>query len=131
MRITNRLAAAGWRLLPVAAISGLLAMPLAGDGSKPPGRNSAPLPADARFAPYAADPEHLWNRLHQASSAAPVEGAKPLMWSRLSETRPSRKSWPVPGLSVFPNRWGRSATAAVLTSPGRRYNRGIARLRTS
>src|SRR5262249_3493562 len=39
-------------------LAGLIAMPA---GAQPATR-----PVDARFAPYAADPEHLWNRLHRA-----------------------------------------------------------------
>ena len=35
-------------------------------GAGGPPEAPAPRPIDARFAPYAADPDHPWNRLHQA-----------------------------------------------------------------
>ena len=47
---------------PAALIGGLLAGQAPADTPEAP----APRPIDARFAPYAPDPDHPWNRLHQA-----------------------------------------------------------------
>jgi hypothetical protein len=67
MRITNPLAvlASLCILFPAAAIAGLLTDPPPGGGGGVP-EGPAVRPTDARFAPYAPDPDHPWNRLHQA-----------------------------------------------------------------
>src|SRR5262245_35630035 len=62
-------------LIPAVAIGGLLSSPALGDGGD--GRqNSAAHPADARFAPYSADPEHPWNRLHRALFVREAKGTR-------------------------------------------------------
>jgi hypothetical protein len=48
--------------LPAAVLGGFLAGRAPGGPPVAP----APRPIDSRFAPYAADPDHPWNRLHQA-----------------------------------------------------------------
>ena len=55
-------------LVPAAVIGGVLAMPTLGGGGGPedPAKRPAAQPHDSRFAPYASDEDHLWNRLHQA-----------------------------------------------------------------
>lgn len=54
-------------LVPAALIGGVLAMPTLGgeDGPEDPARRPAAQQLDRRFAPYASDEDHLWNRLHQ------------------------------------------------------------------
>ena len=55
------------RLLLLSAVIGvLLASRAPGSGSVGPAARPATQPPDARLAPYAAEPDHLWNRLHQA-----------------------------------------------------------------
>lgn len=65
MRIANTLAVfARLRVpLPVAVLGGLLAGMTPGSGSP---KDPAARPTDTRLTPYAADPDHLWNRLHRA-----------------------------------------------------------------
>lgn len=58
MRITTMLTVAASILPPMAMIGGFSAE---GPLSAP-----APRPIDERFAPYSPDPNHSWNRLHQA-----------------------------------------------------------------
>lgn len=56
-------------LFPAAVIGGLLTSPSPGGdagGREDPAARPATQPPDARFSPYAPDPDHLWNRLHQA-----------------------------------------------------------------
>jgi hypothetical protein len=62
-------------LIPAVAIGGLLSSPAPGDGGDRP-EKSAARPADARFAPYAADPDHLWNRLHRALFVRELDGTR-------------------------------------------------------
>src|SRR5207302_8510909 len=52
-------------LFPAVVIAGLLSSPTLAGAEGPTTRPGAQ-PADPRFAPYSADPDHLWNRLHQA-----------------------------------------------------------------
>jgi hypothetical protein len=55
-------------LVPAAVVAGLLAVWAPGGKGEPADSTARPevLPYDARFAPYALAPEHLWNRLHRA-----------------------------------------------------------------
>jgi hypothetical protein len=70
MRINMALAVLGRGriLLPAVVIGVWLAGPLLGgrDGSAGPEPRPAARPSEAQLAPYAADPDHLWNRLHRA-----------------------------------------------------------------
>src|SRR5262245_45700710 len=52
-------------LVPAVALGGLRSRPAPGGGGDRP-EGSAPQPAEARLGPYAADPDHPWNRLHRA-----------------------------------------------------------------
>jgi hypothetical protein len=86
-------------LLPAAVIGGLLAGPAPGGG---PDARPAAAPPDARLAPYAPDPDHLWNRLHRALfvRAAPdgsprVHATDPLLYEGgtfLLEGEPHRRA---------------------------------------
>jgi hypothetical protein len=58
-----------WILLLAAAMAALLTNTAPGggnEGRKDSAAQPATQPPDARFAPYAPDADHLWNRLHQA-----------------------------------------------------------------
>jgi hypothetical protein len=62
-------------LVPAIVIGWLLSNPaLGGDEDRP--KNSAAPGADVRFPPYAADPEHLWNRLHQGLFVREKDGSR-------------------------------------------------------
>jgi hypothetical protein len=54
---------------------GLLSNPAPSGGGERP-QKSAVQPADARLAPYAADAEHPWNRLHQGFFVRESDGAR-------------------------------------------------------
>src|SRR4051794_2088247 len=49
--------------ITLALLVGLLPLAAAIGG---PAQAPAPRPVDPRFAPYSPDPDHAWNRLHQA-----------------------------------------------------------------
>jgi hypothetical protein len=71
MRITAGIPVLGrvWILFLAAVIAGLLTSAApggGGEGGEDPATRPATQPPDARFAPYAPNADHLWNRLHQA-----------------------------------------------------------------
>jgi hypothetical protein len=102
MRITTTLSAFARAciLIPAVVIGGLLSNPASGGAGDRP-ENAVDQPTDPRFAPYAADPQHPWNRLHQALFVREVDGGRcihsldPLLYrggTYLLEGEPHRKA---------------------------------------
>jgi hypothetical protein len=87
-------------LVPAVVIGGLLRNPAPGVSGDDP-KDAAPQAADKRFTPYAADPVHPWNRLHQAlfvreaGGRRVVHSADPLLYrggTYLLEGEPHRQA---------------------------------------
>ena len=83
------LAIATWAMIMLATPTGLRAQNKTNDVQNEPAPKARPTiqPSDARLAPYASDPNHLWNRLHRVlfvrtapDGSAHIHSTDPLLY---------------------------------------------------